>query len=101
MIEDFFNRGVDVRQGVKEEIRLCEDLIGLRPSSSIRTTFESTTTHEYLSHLEMKLEAQNETIEKLLQANKQQQMVNVNMMEFLIEKGYTRHIGSVETSSND
>ncbi|KAF7148723.1 hypothetical protein RHSIM_Rhsim03G0060900 [Rhododendron simsii] len=87
--------------------------LGLRPSSSIRTTSEfalkalglrpssSATTHEYVSCLEMKIEAQNETIEKLLEANRQQQKINASMMEFLIEKGYTGHVGSAETSSND
>ncbi|KAI8547973.1 hypothetical protein RHMOL_Rhmol07G0236600 [Rhododendron molle] len=87
--------------------------LGLRPSSSNRTTSESAlkalglspsssaTTHEYVSCLEMKLEAQNETIEKLLQAKRQQEMINASMMEFLIEKGYTGHVGSAETSSND
>ncbi|KAF7126967.1 hypothetical protein RHSIM_Rhsim11G0005600 [Rhododendron simsii] len=87
--------------------------LGLRPSSSIRTTSEtalkalgwrpssSATTHEYVSCLEMKIEAQNDTIEKLLEANRQQQKINASMMEFLIEKGYTRHVGSAETSSND
>ncbi|KAF7152210.1 hypothetical protein RHSIM_Rhsim01G0156700 [Rhododendron simsii] len=87
--------------------------LGLRPSSSIRTTSEfalktlglrpssSATTHEYVSCLETKIEAQNETIEKLLEANRQQQKINASMMEFLIEKGYTGHVGSAETSSND
>ncbi|KAF7126932.1 hypothetical protein RHSIM_Rhsim11G0057000 [Rhododendron simsii] len=76
-------------------------VLGLKPPSSIRTTFEPATTHEYVSCLEMKIEAQNETIEKLLEANKQQQKINASMMEFLIEKGYTRHGGSAETSSDD
>ncbi|XP_058212702.1 uncharacterized protein LOC131324654 isoform X6 [Rhododendron vialii] len=87
--------------------------LGLRPSSSIRTTSEtalkalglrpssSAMTHEYVSSLEMKIEAQNDTIEKLLEASKQQQKINASMMEFLIEKGYTGHVGSAETSSND
>ncbi|KAI8530240.1 hypothetical protein RHMOL_Rhmol11G0040800 [Rhododendron molle] len=87
--------------------------LGLRPSSSIRTTSESTlkalglsppssaTTHEYVSCLEMKIEAQNETIEKLLEAKRQQEKINASMMEFLIAKGYTGHVGSAETSSND
>ncbi|KAF7154128.1 hypothetical protein RHSIM_Rhsim01G0150700 [Rhododendron simsii] len=87
--------------------------LGLRPSSSIRTTSEialkalglrpssSATTHEYVSCLEMKIEAQNDTMEKLLEANRQQQKINASMMEFLIEKGYTGHVGSAETSSND
>ncbi|KAF7127514.1 hypothetical protein RHSIM_Rhsim11G0015900 [Rhododendron simsii] len=87
--------------------------LGLRPSSSIRTTSESAlkalglrpssfaTNHEYVSCLEMKIEAQNETIEKLLEANRQQQKINASMMEFLIEKGYTGHVGSAETLSND
>ncbi|KAI8555249.1 hypothetical protein RHMOL_Rhmol05G0160100 [Rhododendron molle] len=87
--------------------------LGLRPSSFIRTTFKTAlkalglrlsspaTTHEYVSCLEMKIEAQNETIEKLLEAGRQQQKINASMMEFLIEKGYTGHVGSAETSSND
>ncbi|XP_058214093.1 uncharacterized protein LOC131325705 [Rhododendron vialii] len=87
--------------------------LGLRPSSSIRTTSESAlkalglrpsssaTTPEYVSGLEMKIEAQNETIEKLLEATRQQQKINASMMEFLIEKGYTGHVGNAETSSND
>ncbi|KAG5548393.1 hypothetical protein RHGRI_013921 [Rhododendron griersonianum] len=87
--------------------------LGLRPSPSIRTTSESAlkalglspsssaTTHEYVSCLETKIESQNETIEKLLEANKHQQKINASMMEFLIEKGYTGHVGSAETSSND
>ncbi|KAG5548812.1 hypothetical protein RHGRI_014233 [Rhododendron griersonianum] len=87
--------------------------LGLRPTSSVRTTSESAlkalglrpsssaTTHEYVSCLETKIESQNETIEKLLEANRQQQKINASMMEFLIEKGYTGHVGSAETSSND
>ncbi|KAH7854713.1 hypothetical protein Vadar_017020 [Vaccinium darrowii] len=49
-------------------------LLGLRPSSSIRTTCESATIKEYETRLEKKLEAQDETIKKLLEANKQQQV---------------------------
>lgn len=75
--------------------------LGLRPSSSVTSTLISTSTPAYVSRLEMKVEAQNETIEKLLEANKQQQMVNASMMEFLIEKGYTGHLGSAGLSSND
>lgn len=61
----------------------------------------SATTHEYVSGLEMKIEAQNGTIEKLLEAYRQQQKINASMMEFLIEKGYTGHVGSAGTSTND
>ncbi|KAH7848651.1 hypothetical protein Vadar_005681 [Vaccinium darrowii] len=75
--------------------------LGLRPSSSIRTTCESATTIEYVTRLEKKLEERDETIEKLLEENKQQQVLNASIMEFLIEKGYTRHLGSGGLSSND
>ncbi|KAH7846018.1 hypothetical protein Vadar_008730 [Vaccinium darrowii] len=45
--------------------------LGWRPSSFIRTTCESATTKEYVTHLEKKLEAGDKIIEKLLEANKQ------------------------------
>ncbi|KAH7856017.1 hypothetical protein Vadar_031638 [Vaccinium darrowii] len=75
--------------------------LGLRPSSSFRTTCESATTIEYVTRLEKKLEERDETIEKLLEENKQQQVLNASIMEFLIEKGYTGHLGSGGLSSND
>ncbi|KAH7834892.1 hypothetical protein Vadar_020712 [Vaccinium darrowii] len=74
--------------------------LGLRPSSSIRTICESATIKEYVTRLEKKLEEPDETIEKLLEANKQQQVFNASMMEFLIEKGYAGHLGSGGLSSN-
>jgi len=54
-----------------------------------------------VTRLEKKIEARDEKIEKLLEANRQQQLINASMLEFLIEKGYTGHLGNAGLSSND
>ncbi|XP_028082603.1 uncharacterized protein LOC114283924 [Camellia sinensis] len=75
--------------------------LGLRPSSSMKTTVAPAENSDYVQRLEMQIAQQNEQIARFQKSEKKQSKKIQSIIECLTQKGITRNFESGESSDSD